>query len=151
MDVILKLKRFAYLDDATRGVLFVDGEPFQTIEKPWVENPKGKGGLPFASCIPDGMYNVRPFKRPSGDEVYILSNPDNGVWEFDEDRPDKEVGRYLILIHPGNTADDVVGCIAPGRAGADRFVSSSRAAMNRIRKLLRTDEHILEISPKGTS
>lgn len=149
--MIIRMKRFAYLDDVTRGVLIIGQEAFQTIEKPWVESPKGPGGTPFSSCIPDGMYTLCPFKRPSGEESYILSNPEHGVWEFDEDRPDKEWGRYLILIHPGNVVDDVVGCIAPGKDGTDRFVSSSQNAMARIRDLLGRDKHILEISPKGTS
>ena len=57
------LKRFAYLDECTRGVLHVGNHTFQTIERPWVKNPDGKGGTPFESCIPDGTY--RPYKRGS--------------------------------------------------------------------------------------
>lgn len=146
--MIIHLYRHAYLDDCTRGVLHIKGEQFETVERPWVPNREGPGGTPFESCIPDGTYRVRSHTRPSGDKVFILSNPQEGVWEHDVDRQGVEWGRYLILIHVGNTVDDVVGCIAPGLTGADRSVGSSRAAMGRILTLLEGFEHELVIGPK---
>ncbi len=146
----IELERFAYLDDCTRGVLRVGNHSFQTIERPWVRNPDGAGGTPFESCIPDGSYRLRPYTRPSGKKAFILSNPDLGVWEQDGDRIQTSWGRYLILIHPGNTVDDVVGCIAPGLTGSDRSVGSSRAAMLKMLELLEGSEHDLRILPKGT-
>lgn len=144
------LKRFAYLDECTRGVLHVGNHTFQTIERPWVKNPDGKGGTPFESCIPDGTYRVRAYTRPSGKKAFILSNADNGVFEQQEDM-EGAAGRYLILIHPGNTVSDVVGCIAPGLTGADRSVSNSRSAMLKIFELLNGYEHELRIAPKGAT
>ena len=146
--MIIDLKRFAYLSDCTRGVLQIGVDTFQTIERPWVPLLDGPGGTPFESCIPDGDYRVRAFTRPSDKKALILSNADRGVYEKDEDRVDDK-GRYLILIHPGNTVKDVVGCIAPGLSGEDRFVGSSRLAMDKILKLLEGFEHTLRISPKG--
>jgi hypothetical protein len=49
--------------------------------------------------------------------VFILSNPDLGVYEQEFNVPEPGRGRYLILIHSGNSSEDVVGCIAPGMSG----------------------------------
>lgn len=144
------LERFAYLSDCTRGVLHVGNNTFQTVERPWVKNPDGKGGLPFESCIPDGTYRVRAYTRPSGKKAFILSNADNGVFEQQEDM-EGATGRYLILIHSGNTVADVVGCIAPGLTGDDRFVGNSRAAMLKLHELLEGCEHELRVAPKGAA
>ena len=147
----LLLKRFAYLNDCTRGALYVGNEVFQTVERPWIRNPDGAGGLPFESCIPDGTYNLSPYTRPSGKKAFILSNPELGVWQQDEDRTHSEWGRYLVLIHPGNTVEDVVGCIAPGLTGYDKTVGSSRNAMLKLHELLGGGEHELRIAPKGAT
>jgi len=145
------LKRFAYLDDCTRGVLHVGNHAFQTIEQEWHKNTAGPGGLPFESCIPDGTYRLHSHMRPSGKKAFILSSTDCGVYESDGDRVDSSWGRYLVLIHPGNTTADVVGCIAPGLTGTDRAVGSSRNAMLKLHELLDGGEHTLEIRPKGAS
>lgn len=150
--MIIDLKRFAYLEDYTRGVLQIGNSTFQTVERPWVPFSKGPGGTPFESCVPDGDYHLRPYTRPSGQKSLILSNAEKGVYEQDSDRSNSK-GRYLILIHPGNTADDVVGCIAPGlHAGNELgFVGSSRLAMEKILSLLEDSEHTIRIGPKGAS
>jgi hypothetical protein len=148
--MIITLERFAYLDECTRGVLHVGNHTFQTVERPWVRNPDGPGGTPFESCIPDGTYRLRAWTRPSGKKAFILSNPEHGVYEQEEDMGGP-VGRYLILIHVGNSVADVVGCIAPGLTGSDRGVGSSRNAMLKIHGLLDGYEHELRIEPKGAS
>lgn len=149
--MIINMERFAYLDDCTRGELFIKNYTFQTVEKPWVKNPEAPGGLPFKSCIPDGEYRMRSFTRSSGDKVFILSNPDLGVYEQEFDMPEPGKGRYLILIHPGNSSEDVVGCIAPGMSGDVKNVWNSRKAMASIMELLEGYEHKLKIGPRGTN
>ena len=149
--MIITLDRFAYLDDCTRGTLHVGNHTFQTIERPWVKNSAGPGGTPFESCIPDGTYHLRSYTRPSGKKAFILSSPDNGVWEQKEDMEHTSWGRYLILIHPGNTVADVVGCIAPGLTGSDRSVGNSRNAMLKLHELLGSEEHDLAVRPKSTN
>ena len=143
----ITLKRFAYLDDCTRGVLQIGNHSFQTIERPWIKDPDRPGGASNESCVPDGVYRVRSYTRPSGKKAYILSNEDLGVYEYPQDRENAS-GRFLILIHPGNTVSDVVGCIAPGLTGTDRAVKSSRHAMLKIHELLEGYEHELRIGPK---
>lgn len=106
-----------------------------TMERPWVKY-SDIGGKPFLSCVPDGLYNLLPHTRPNGDKSYALVNPLEGVYHYDEHRPNGQ-GRYLILIHPGNWVTDVVGCIAPGLAykidsQRRQMVSSSKVAMDAI-------------------
>lgn len=130
----LVLERFCYSETETEGRLYINETDFlYTLERPWV--PGAPGGMPFASCVPDGSFGLVPHTRPNGDEVLALRNPDLHVFYTDEERAGRP-GRYLILIHAGNYVSDVVGCIAPGvvRAIVDnrRMVQSSRLAMSRI-------------------
>lgn len=147
--MLIRLERFAYTTSCTRGILHLGTTVLQTIERPWVKNPDGLGGLPFESCIPDGDYELQPYTRPSGKKAFILSNPDRGVYRQREDMGGK-VGRYLILIHVGNTVKDVVGCIAPGLSGSDKFVGDSRKAMAKLQQELGSSAHTIVIGPKGT-
>jgi hypothetical protein len=81
--------------DGTFGTLVVPGRPpLQTMEDDWAGNARGK------SCIPPGDYRLqRSWFYRHGFEVFeVMAVP----------------GRSRILIHPGNTEEDVEGCIAPG-------------------------------------
>jgi len=156
--MIIRLKRFSYGEYETEGVLIIDSEQFATIEQPWTPNPDGhKGGKPFESCVPDGMYRLMPFVRPKNNrKVFIFFNPDKGVWRFPlEHEPGN--GRDLCLIHRANWARQIQGCIAPGKERrpmvdkkgkskhAVQAVSQSGNAMKRILELLGDKEHILSI------
>lgn len=148
----LILERFSYADTEVEGKLLLpDGARLATIEQPWRKNPNGfPGGKPFESCIPDGKYSLEPWVRPSGDECWIMINPDLGVYRHPHDLPAVDGGRYLCLIHTGNWAHDVVGCIAPGwrRHHSERRTVLSRVAMNALNRVLgRRDSHTLVIKP----
>ncbi len=155
--MIIRLKRFSYGRFETEGRLLIGDKQFATIERPWIPNPNGApGGKPFESCIPDGMYRLAPHKRPNGDHVFIIFNPDLGVYRFPQDHEPGH-GRHLCLIHKGNWALDVVGCIAPGiyrkampdkrtKWDIDQAVARSVPAMNQIRDLLGEQQHILTIT-----
>jgi hypothetical protein len=153
----LTLDRFSYASTETEGVLSVADFDLATIERPWVHWDDA-GGKPFQSCVPDGRYILEPWTRPNRGEVYILSNPELGVYRLKEDRP-HGVGRYLVLIHVANYVSDVVGCIAPGLLRAimknrksgnyERSVSSSGDAMKILREQLGMEStHRLTIRPK---
>ena len=137
----LTLERFAYTNTETQGRLICDGQEYWTIERPWFRY-RDPGGEPFKSCIPDGQYDLRKFTRPNGQRVYALFNPDHGVWMHKDDRTNG-TGRFLILIHAGNTVHDVVGCIAPGESRVIHnnqvFVTNSRATSNAIFSSLNAD------------
>lgn len=150
------LERYSYSTTETEGLLTLpDSRVLNTIERPWVPGT-APGGTPFKSCVPDGLYMLAPFKRPSGEQAYILWNEDLGVYKFPEHHAALP-GRDLILIHTGNWVSDVVGCIAPGGSRrpmvnpkTDRLeqaVSGSAVAMSRLRSAIGTDftERTLEI------
>lgn len=150
-------ERFSYADTETESVLTVNAFDLAGIERPWVPHDT-PGGKPFASCIPDGEYTLEPWTRPNGQEVYILSNPDLGVYKEEADRPN-DVGRYLILWHIANFVTDIVGCTGPGMRRAlmknkktgqiERAVSSSGEAMRIITAQLgRVETHRLTIRAK---
>ncbi|HUW44271.1 MAG TPA: DUF5675 family protein [Dehalococcoidia bacterium] len=154
----LFIDRFSYAVSETEGVLSVVDYRLATIERPWIAHTV-PGGRPFESCVPDGEYVLEPWIRATnGHEVYILSNPDLGVYKEKADRPNDE-GRYLVLMHIANYARNVVGCIGPGiervlmldkKVGAyARAVSNSGEAMRILRSQLgRSEKHRLIIRPK---
>lgn len=147
-----KLYRWNWAKDCTQGVMQFGDLFLHTIERPWIRVDEHPGGMPFESCIGPGKYQLVPFTRPNGDHVYQLLNPELGVHEFQSDLP-PEGGRYLVLIHSGNWAKDVVGCIAPGvdettdDAGNPMVVSSRRAMQKLMFQLDKHTNNTLEIVP----
>ena len=143
----LLLERRPTTANETEGFLSYDREILATIERPWIPHDT-PGGKPFASCIPEGSYDVHYHERPGGDVVPCLINPLLGVHYLQEDVPDQG-GRYLILIHSGNWSTDVVGCIAPGLSFGNSpqgpMVKSSKAAMGRLMDYLDGETATLDI------
>jgi len=106
------LERFAYSPHGTFGRLIIPEFECFTVERPWLDNK------PRESCIPEGEYPL------------ILGRYNRGGYAAYEvkDVPN----RSLIKIHIGNTIEDVIGCIAPGKSlgylEKKWAVSSSRKA-----------------------
>lgn len=130
----------------TLGVLKVSGLKFQTIERPWVPNTHGgKSGEKFQSCVAPGLYRLERFSRPSGERVFILSNPLLDVYQHDTDVPKgmEQSARTLVLVHTANYVEDVVGCIGPGLSrfydGRRWMIQESKAAMKIIRDVVGND------------
>jgi hypothetical protein len=161
--VNLTLVRHAYLRDCTLGRLYAGDLTLCTLEEPWIPDPDGPGGQrkepgKRESCVPDGEYRLIPHRRPTGAEVWALVNPALGVYYRGTDIPaGQRWGRSFILIHTGNTTDDIEGCILVGlrhgRLDGKDAVLESRAALERLRGVLGTREtHRLTIRPiAGTS
>jgi hypothetical protein len=124
-------------DVETMGRLQFDGNEIYCVEQEW--RPTAPGGEPNNSCVPAGTYDLIPHTRPNGDKVVALVNPGLGVYYQASDRT-RDVGRYLILIHAGNTSKDVIGCIAPGLGRSGQMVTSSRAAMKKIMDYIGDDK-----------
>jgi hypothetical protein len=90
------LERFAYTPMGTFGkIIFEEFECF-TVERPWLDNKVRQ------SCIPEGSYTLQlgMYNRGGYPAYEVMNVPD----------------RSLIKIHMGNTMDDIVGCIAPGKS-----------------------------------
>ena len=115
--MLITLQR-SYLPHCVIGQLDIPGHhTYATIERPWVGNKTN------ISCIPEGVYECRPFSGSKFKDVWQLM-----------DVPD----RSYILIHAGNWAKDVQGCIAVGKALSDQeyMVINSRKAIDELRAVL---------------
>jgi len=94
-----------------------------TLEEPWKDNKRG------ISCIPEGTYKVVPHgwgnERVRFKRAYRLTGT---------------APRTAILIHTGNTTDDIEGCIlvggAHGALNGKQAVLYSLPAMERLRTLV---------------
>ena len=91
---MIEIERFAYSPMGTFGRLRTAEFQCFTVECPWINNE------PWVSCIPEGEYALARsrFHRGGYDAYEITEVPD----------------RSRILIHIGNTMNDLRGCIAPG-------------------------------------
>jgi len=141
----MKLTRFCFSEQmGTFGQLECQGETFYTVEKPF------KNNLPFVSCVPAGEYSLMPYQSVKyGDTFKLVSVPNNVM----PDKIDDKI-RYGILIHRGNTVDNVVGCIAVGdklgMVNGKWAVMNSRQTMDRLRKLWQKEKPLkLEIENVG--
>jgi len=144
-----KVFRWNKTDSYTLSVGLIGDCRCHFIERPWIDDGT-PGGKSFESCIPDGLYDLEPFTRPNGDEVYRLVNEQLGVYRNEQDVPGdtreekRQHGRWLILWHFGNYVADVVGCAAPGTGQAWKskgvpMVTHSKRAMGEIME--RLDQH----------
>ena len=127
--MIVEIHRI-YETEATIGTVIVGGQVLCfSLELPWYGNQKN------ISCIPEGSYICKRSFSPKFGEVYEITN----VYQ-----------RSHILIHSGNTPDDIEGCILFGqRVGYlndKRAVLDSKNALNEFyRELDAVDEFKLII------
>jgi len=145
--VNLVLTRTVYEPTHTLGFLYADDLKLATVERPQIHNPKGPGGLPRVSCIDEGEYTVKPWDSDKFPGTYMLVNMTRGVYPQPDDIPaGQSWGRSAILIHSGNSAADVLGCIAVGMEHDGDGVAKSRAALGQLRLALgRAENHRLSI------
>lgn len=144
------LRRHAYLPDVTLGWLIVGPQRFATLERPWIPNPAGPGGLPRQSCVPEGLYELRPHDSQRFPVSYVIESGKCGVYA--QGLPQGQPwGRVGILIHPGNSVADVIGCIAVGSqhryvpAASQWQVPDSRVTMRAVRAAIGLDVTTLTI------
>jgi len=125
----MKIIRNNFQQGFTEGVLYSKylDDVIHTLEQEWRPDKTHTGGTNDNSCVPNGTYRLQAFKRPkNGMIVPTLYNNDLGVYRSLIELP-PEGGRFLILMHPGNTVRDIVGCICcgtwkkhPGHVGSSR-------------------------------
>lgn len=125
----LTLKRINSSSECVLGVLELDDkEVCKTLELPWCDNQKG------ISCIPDGEYKLSPYPSSRFGEVYIVNDVPN---------------RTGILIHTGNTASDIEGCIlvgdSYGKLNGKKAVLNSKQTFKVLKELLGNEEYMLNI------
>lgn len=150
LDMHLILRRSIGDGERTMGNLQVGEKTFATVERPWLPSPDGPGGVRRQSCVPPGLYQVRPWNSANFPETYIITNPELGVYRQPGDIPaGQKWGRSAILIHVANRVRDVIGCIGVGmehgQLGGEPAVLRSVAAMRELNRLLNRGSHTLEI------
>lgn len=128
----MKLSRYYRGVDCTLGILTdpLDAKfLLHTLELPW------KGNQRNVSCIPEGVYRVTPYSGSRFIDVYKINDVPN---------------RTAILLHYGNTADDIEGCILVGRQVGElsgiRAVLNSRPAMEDLSKHIGDSDFTLYIN-----
>lgn len=153
----ITLVRHSYGKTETLGYLFVGGQIFATLEEPWSNDPDGPGGQrreggKHESCVPDGVYVLKPHNSAKYPNTWALVNHDLGVYHLPGDiPPGQKWGRSAILIHSGNVPSDTQGCLLVGmRHGwieGQNAVLESRNALEQLRAALGTEEIYLQIRP----
>ena len=148
--VRLILSRSTGDTERTLGNLYLPGVTFATLERPWIENPEGPGGMPRKSCVPPGAYVLFPHHSKNFPNTYAIANADLGVYYQPGDIPKgQKWGRSAILIHVGNRVRNVIGCIAIGKEHGEiqgePAVLRSTLAMRELDALLKRQSHTLVI------
>jgi hypothetical protein len=117
----LTLTRTHERSTVTLGILKLPDESIlYTLELPWKDNKHD------VSCIPKGSYVCRLTPTKNHGMTYAVTGVPN---------------RVGVLIHPGNTVRDTLGCILVGlEQGAypmsSECVMKSRLAMSKLKKSL---------------
>lgn len=149
--MILTLKRRYKKADYTIGDLYVDGE--------W-----------FCNIIEDtdrGLDSSMSFEDIARKKVYGKTAIPYGEYRIDMDTPSPKYTRLNpaysrpyghcmprligvkgfsgILIHPGNTAKDSLGCLIPGLNTEKGKVTSSRSVWKKLMDIMLTDKDRLKI------
>lgn len=114
---VLILNRYKDDGSCTTGEIILGNTTLYTLEEPWKDNEQGH------SCVPLDSYIVKPHG-----------------WEPDTTLHQKQCyelqnvpGRTGILIHSGNTVDDIEGCIL---VGLDKGVLNGKTAVLRSREAM---------------
>lgn len=151
---LLDVGRFAYTDRFVLGQIkhpkLLDS--IYTLERPWIVNPAGPGGLPEKSCIPDGLYDLIPHTGPKFVNVFAMQNPELGVYV--DALPDgQQWGRTSCLVHPANRVSELLGCTAVGLRWTiiddEVRVLESRAALEILRTLVGPGDHRIRFRAAG--
>jgi hypothetical protein len=117
----LILQRVYNNDDCTLGVLYDSmwNRICFTLEEPWKDNKQG------ISCIPTGIYQCVPHNGGKFKDVWNIKDV---------------TGISAILIHNGNTTDDIEGCVLVGhywgRLKGKRAVMDSVGALNSLKSFV---------------
>ena len=150
IDMKMTLRRSNGDADRTIGDLQVGRVTFATIERPWIENPAGPGGMPRKSCVPPGLYSVIPHHSVHFPNTYAIVNHKLGVYYQPADVPHGQAwGRVAILLHVANRVRNVIGCIGVGKnhgqLQGEPAVLRSVLAMRELDRILNRQSHTLEI------
>lgn len=118
--MLLEVKRLYKKDTYTIGVLVVDGEKFSDTLEDKVRDLKSEKKIYGETAIPAGKYKV----------VMSMSSKFKRVMPYLENVP-QFTG---IMIHPGNTIKDTLGCILVGENKKKGQLVNSRKYSDELNK-----------------
>ena len=135
----LILTRYSYAPTFTQGRLLVGGAlELHTLENPWRNN------APFASCIPEGDYEMEPFDSTAHPKCWRIFGDTVGR-DIDALIPDGDIVRFGILVHVGNKPTDTSGCVLIGTNSDPARVWDSAEALRQVNLVLGNQRHLLRI------
>lgn len=118
--MLLEVKRLYKKDTYTIGVLMVDGEKFSDTLEDKVRDLKSEKKVYGETAIPAGKYKV----------VMSMSSKFKRVMPYLEN-----VQQFTgIMIHPGNTIKDTLGCILVGENKKKGQLVNSRKYSDELNK-----------------
>lgn len=118
--MLLEVKRLYKKDTYTIGVLMVDGEKFSDTLEDKVRDLNSEKKVYGETAIPAGKYKV----------VMSMSSKFKRVMPYLENVP-QFTG---IMIHPGNTPKDTLGCILVGENKKKGQLINSRKYSDELNK-----------------
>lgn len=118
--MLLEVKRLYKKDTYTIGVLMVDGEKFSDTLEDKVRDLKSEKKVYGETAIPAGKYKV----------VMSMSSKFKRVMPYLENVPQFT----CIMIHPGNTIKDTLGCILVGENKKKGQLVNSRKYSDELNK-----------------
>lgn len=118
--MLLEVKRLYKKDTYTIGVLMIDGEKFSDTLEDKVRDLKSEKKVYGETAIPAGKYKV----------VMSMSSKFKRVMPYLENVP-QFTG---IMIHPGNTIKDTLGCILVGENKKKGQLVNSRKYSDELNK-----------------
>lgn len=142
----LLLKRIAKKDKYTIGNLYVNGEWFcntledtdrgltQDMSLDKIKKIKVYG----KTAIPTGTYKVNMSIISPKFKNRVWAKPYNGMIPRLENVP----GYEGILLHPGNSAEDSIGCILPGYNTVKGKVTQSQDTFHKLMAILTKEKDI---------
>lgn len=102
-----------------------------SVERPWNDNKR------FVSCVPAGEYKLIPYNSTSYGFVYLLSNPELGVYPFEEQCKSNKDRYGCIFVHKGSYPHNFQGCIGIG----DEYIES----MNMVKNTKNTCKSVISL------
>jgi len=123
----LQVVRFQFGDDATNGMLFIDGK----FECYTLEDEHRDVKVMGETCIPEGTYDVE-FRKVGGFHTRYSAKYKNA--HYGMLHVQNVPGFEFILIHTGNTDEHTAGCLLLGETqqdldkGKDGFIGNSTVA-----------------------
>lgn len=142
----LLLKRIARMENYTIGKLYIDGKYFaDTLEdvdrgltSSMSDEQVSKVKVYGKTAIPTGTYVVNMNTISPKFEKRSWAKPYGGKVPRLQDVP----GYDGVLIHPGNTASDTLGCILIGKNKIKGQVVESQSTFHSLMNILKRDDDI---------